>query len=118
MQDVALAQLVSIRAPRAGGDLDAAASIPAPSSFQSAPPARGATRFSILTCGFKMFQSAPPARGATSLRVTWFWFKTVSIRAPRAGGDAGLRRLLEMTAPFQSAPPARGATASAAVALT
>ncbi len=80
----------------------------------------------------RVFQSAPPARGATAkLHRKWLWV-TVSIRAPRAGGDGsplplprrgrsfnprpprggrlgavpGFRRVQV----FQSAPPARGAT--------
>ena len=63
---------VSIRAPRAGGDL--------------APPedASGSVRF----------QSAPPARGATVCAHVAPQVPPVSIRAPRAGGDAHRRSCL------------------------
>ena len=61
------------------------------------------------------FQSTPPARGAT-VKV---WFdaapETISIHAPREGGDAGADGDFgggTEAALFQSTPPARGATAN------
>ena len=57
-----------------------------------------------------MFQSAPPAREATLYRGTRQQSGTVSIRAPRAGGDASTGASASPGSAFQSAPPAREAT--------
>ena len=81
--------LVSIRAPRAGGDpRRRRPGRRRQLRFQSAPPARGATRPLRHGRTETRFQSAPPARGATAL------------------GE----RLGQVYHQFQSAPPARGAT--------
>ena len=146
--------MVSIRAPRAGGDGPGSRQgnargcfNPRPPRggrharpagrrrncrFQSAPPARGATGGLMLLPLRTEFQSAPPARGATAVALAVDPMYSVSIRAPRAGGDTipitppvtltsfnprpprggrrheGETRGLEWE--FQSAPPARGAT--------
>ena len=56
------------------------------------------------------FQSTPPARGATNLYRAVSFFFSISIHAPREGGDfPQLRELIDKTL-FQSTPPARGAT--------
>ena len=123
--------------------------------FQSTPPARGATQLNqggiITTCHFnprpprggrlssphfikklQTFQSTPPARGATVWASACVEMFTISIHAPREGGDnlccfgvarhddfnprpprgGRLRPALwqYLYAPFQSTPPARGAT--------
>ena len=58
------------------------------SKFQSTPPARGATstlwQKEILT---HTFQSTPPARGATSCGSFLKPKTSISIHAPREGGD-------------------------------
>ena len=80
-------------------------------AFQSTPPARGATRNSILSLLFpNLFQSTPPARGATlplGRRGVQVW---ISIHAPREGGDVVLNFVEADLRRFQSTPPARGAT--------
>ena len=81
--------IVSIRAPRTGGDSRSAGPGSPPIWFQSAPPARGAT------------WSAPSSRREDM---------TVSIRAPRTGGDPADPGPKPGPGQFQSAPPARGAT--------
>ena len=83
---------VSIHAPRTGGDQPRWPSPPAPCTFQSTPPARGATMLDRYCLNkYKMFQSTPPARGAT---LSHGVFSSVRSR-------------------FQSTPPARGATSVA-----
>ena len=79
---------ISIHAPREGGDTFPGFRTLASRTFQSTPPARGATR------DFKNMDK----------RVV------ISIHAPREGGD----KIAVTTSPrlvrFQSTPPARGAT--------
>ena len=57
--------LVSIHAPRAGGDMLLACKNGVIDLFQSTPPARGATLTETDKVTARMFQSTPPARGAT-----------------------------------------------------
>ena len=104
---------VSIRAPRAGGDL----SMPAlPSVFGvsiRAPRAGGDMLSSRVSASTRRcFNPRPPCGGRRrEIHDTTTTRRRVSIRAPRAGGDTrtskgtARRRLL-----FQSAPPVRGAT--------
>ena len=56
--------------------------------FQSTPPARGATFLdsAIFIRQFK-FQSTPPARGATIHKMELYSILSISIHAPREGGD-------------------------------
>ena len=79
---------ISIHAPREGGDRVPSFSTVSRMSFQSTPPARGATtsrRYNI--CSYR-FQSTPPARGATLPRRHWARCRGISIHAPREGGDS------------------------------
>ena len=102
--------MISIHAPREGGDQKAQCAQQYYGIFQSTPPARGATFNDILLCSMAqhfnprpprggrrgrhicsavwcLFQSTPPARGATKpsgKRHTRFY---ISIHAPREGGD-------------------------------
>ena len=59
----------------------------------------------------KRFQSTPPARGATVVVLSKMMReRSISIHAPREGGDILPPCLRGVTAVFQSTPPARGAT--------
>ena len=58
----------------------------------------------------KTFQSTPPARGATTVTCCILPKWTISIHAPREGGDHGGRKRHDFPHKFQSTPPARGAT--------
>ena len=85
--DVVL-RMISIHAPREGGDIGSWSLTPVLTAFQSTPPARGATLACDGVAGTAcLFQSTPPARGAT-------------VRPFCSGGCYR----------FQSTPPARGAT--------
>ena len=60
--------MISIHAPREGGDSEIDGKEVLRRLFQSTPPARGATvLFLFLLPVLRKFQSTPPARGATSL---------------------------------------------------
>ena len=58
------------------------------SSFQSTPPARGATDHRAAFGQVCIFQSTPPARGATFPSRRKAPARPISIHAPREGGDA------------------------------
>ena len=80
--------MISIHAPREGGD----------------------RRKGLIFSEPRLFQSTPPARGATAVRVFLFHDVVISIHAPREGGDASVKPSIGKLSPFQSTPPARGAT--------
>ena len=123
---------VSIHAPRAGGDPRPRLRRSRGYCFNPRPPRGGRRVEPVAGSGPDMFQSTPPARGATRLPVEPRRDVSVSIHAPRAGGDVrrrespdrahgfnprpprgGRRRARQTTARptrFQSTPPARGAT--------
>ena len=85
-------RVVSIHAPRAGGDVDKAASGFQNTPFQSTPPARGATRPGCLMDGdVRSFNPRPPRGGRPALLVADEALARVSIHAPRAGGDPSRR---------------------------
>ncbi len=101
---------ISIHAPREGGDCRYTMKGNEKRRFQSTPPARGATT-DVLQLRFKIpyfnprpprggrpqgscslvavyvFQSTPPARGATPRRARPCRLRSISIHAPREGGD-------------------------------
>ena len=56
--------------------------------FQSTPPVRGATNDPDHAPNLWVFQSTPPVRGATDKALLNSRSRTISIHAPRAGGDA------------------------------
>ena len=125
---------ISIHAPREGGDENTTPHRQDQQQFQSTPPARGATggattmkwedddfnprppRGGRLLDGSTamdplLFQSTPPARGATRQFIKQAHNFTISIHAPREGGDAPHTRTMKQHLfKFQSTPPARGAT--------
>ena len=127
---------VSIHAPRAGGDAAICNARRPSQMFQSTPPARGATA-NVESAGLlsRSFNPRPPRGGRRRDQCVELRHVTVSIHAPRAGGDVHSRRGSQCTrvsihAPraggdvprcstsprksFQSTLPARGATTSMA----
>ena len=104
-------KVISIHAPREGGDTYVGRIFRRDGVFQSTPPARGATpepepdpapaehfnprpprggrraRLAPCTARVAPFQSTPPARGATTKLDRWFRNIGISIHAPREGGD-------------------------------
>ena len=129
-------EIISIHAPREGGDRAHAQRGTAQTRFQSTPPARGATPSWEAETATWEFQSTPPARGATWTTILTTKCQQISIHAPREGGDLldphliHLRSYFNPRPPrggrlpsasdtqtdgtFQSTPPARGATISKA----
>ena len=80
--------LISIHAPREGGDGD----------------------YYDYKYDEDIFQSTPPARGATTQAAYHSLIVIISIHAPREGGDPKYSILTFRFSTFQSTPPARGAT--------
>ena len=122
---------ISIHAPREGGDFDLTSRLRIIATFQSTPPARGATFiFSaslLILINFNPrpprggrqwaipfngvvseFQSTPPARGATSPILRRAAVQTISIHAPREGGDRDFVKWNCTVSNFNPRPPRGG----------
>ena len=83
----AIRPMISIHAPREGGDCSAAATRCSHVYFNPRPP-RGGRRVVRAQLGVAdEFQSTPPARGATAVFLNWVIFLSISIHATREGGD-------------------------------
>ena len=105
------AQLISIHAPRAGGDVHRSHTSDCPRAFQSTPPVRGATiRRRCKAAEKQLFQSTPPVRGATIFQCFPRSNTVISIHAPRAGSDGITAVCKYYLCIFQSTLPVRGAT--------
>ena len=120
-------QQVSIRAPRAGGDSRWPSITSAMTCFNPRPPCGrrpegdGSPHLSTgfnprPPCGRRLvrrrkippmptFQSAPPVREATGVGRRRGDGRSVSIRAPRAGGDGSRLKTLGRLACFNPRPP-------------
>jgi len=78
---------VSIRAPREGGDIRSPRFPTSLRCFNPRPPRRGRLFADFREEIVLAFQSAPPAKGATRCSAACIIARSVSIRAPREGGD-------------------------------
>ena len=101
------AEMVSIRAPRAGGDRRAGWAAQPVHEFQSAPPVRGATQTAGATSRQRSFNPRPPCGGRLKPPARPAG-KGVSIRAPRAGGDRSRSAIGNRTKRFNPRPPCGG----------
>ena len=124
--------IISIHAPREGGDFAFSGKAQTSRLFQSTPPARGATtsgcksRIILLisihapreggdkagrlrSSGHFIFQSTPPARGATQVGQP-VQLSQVFQSTPPARGATEDSYMSNIDKQFQSTPPARGAT--------
>ena len=100
---------ISIHAPREGGDSPRCKLNIRNRAFQSTPPARGATRSAgSCTTAIEIFQSTPPARGAPRRNRDIHGNMTISIHAPREGGDPAERDTRPTTTNFNPRPPRGG----------
>ena len=109
--------VISIHAPREGGDWQSAETPDSINIFQSTPPARGATRNDHRWAVRHRFQSTPPARGATACGQNPC-FPAGFQSTPPARGATQCFQMHRLPQPeFQSTPPARGATFFLANAL-
>ena len=78
---------ISIHAPREGGDLLPKGSAVWFASFQSTPPARGATREKTATALYKLISIHAPREGGDGGDTYVSCNAMISIHAPREGGD-------------------------------
>ena len=124
---------ISIHAPREGGDYVFAPGLPSFSDFNPRPPRGGRRPRRRKGLKLRNFNPRPPRGGRPDGETYWKDKNTISIHAPREGGDViqpepiyganyfnprpprGGRRciLWPLCLPvwvFQSTPPARGAT--------
>ena len=82
-------ELISIHAPREGGDILMCRPSPVAVAFQSTPPARGATDpIRSLNLNGDISIHAPREGGDCKARVA-VNAAVISIHAPREGGDVG-----------------------------
>ena len=102
------AQCISIHAPREGGDVTGSEARRRPANFNPRPPRGGRHSFFCSTIRLYLFQSTPPARGATRFRAASFLDATISIHAPREGGDISLSNLRSIRPYFNPRPPRGG----------
>ena len=102
--------MVSIHAPRAGGDENSRKKRKPKPKFQSTPPARGATSCKAAPRALKIVSIHAPRAGGDEIDDLVDHIQDVSIHAPRAGGDLSRARNYRVENKFQSTPPARGAT--------
>ena len=124
--------LISIHAPRKGSDKNRPQKCSCCRNFNPRPPQGERRMHSISAERNGSFQSTPPARGATKAYIERWEYQWISIHAPRKGSDKRVyagdckalyfnprppqgERLLEALVElagggFQSTPPARGAT--------
>ena len=79
-------------------------------NFNPRPPRGGRLLVMGRRSTAQSFQSTPPARGATEIPVEVRPLFKISIHAPREGGDLKTGVTFARPSEFQSTPPARGAT--------
>ena len=125
-------QIISIHAPREGGDCSSPASVPRHSDFNPRPPRGGrlqrvtrsisAAQISIhapreggdpdgwTDIGDWVISIHAPREGGDRHRWSLQRRGTISIHAPREGGDVAAPAAEHKQEKFQSTPPARGAT--------
>ena len=101
--------MISIHAPRVGGDLAIYLNHFTQHPFQSTPPGWGATRMTPAVRRSAAFQSTPPMRGATPPSAAAKGAHQISIHAPMRGATA-LTLVVVFATIFQSTPPVWGAT--------
>ena len=101
---------ISIHAPREGGDLRPKTAVYSLWYFNPRPPRGGRLDEAEIDQWPISFQSTPPARGATLALQPSAQGIEISIHAPREGGDGDGGNRHRHQARFQSTPPAKGAT--------
>ena len=79
--------VISIHAPREGGDISCAKWNAIFYYFNPRPPRGGRPQVVYYIPPVQKFQSTPPARGATFFMAALLTSLGISIHAPREGGD-------------------------------
>ena len=100
--------LISIHAPREGGDSTTCSSSRRTGDFNPRPPRGGRLHWVLRRLYPPRFQSTPPARGATAIAKAARIPKDISIHAPREGGDDGKGPYLAAGLNFNPRPPRGG----------
>ena len=80
--------VISIHAPREGGDNSSTISIVNSRLFQSTPPARGATTQHFMLTEIAKISIHAPREGGDMRRSSLSSCTLISIHAPREGGDS------------------------------
>ena len=101
---------ISIHAPREGGDVRHINLIKGTKTFQSTPPARGATTNYDSKAKAENISIHAPREGGDQAYQPDKGNRNISIHAPREGGDDFIWLHCLLLLAFQSTPPARGAT--------
>ena len=107
-QDLARTHLVSIHAPRVGGDPSSRWTSCSTKCFNPRPPRGGRRPRSAKKRPNLLFQSTPPAWGATALKAEENSGEIVSIHAPRVGGDDSDHPFRVCDSCFNPRPPRGG----------
>ena len=110
--------MISIHAPREGGDCHVPANLRGLSFDFNPRPPRGGRLGHVGVVGLEDndFNPRPPRGGRPSSLIGRLCRSGISIHAPREGGDLQLAVWANGSPEFQSTPPARGATSPSASA--
>jgi len=103
---------ISIHAPRMGSDVTVDSALSGTSTFQSTPPAWGATLTATVCISVRAYFNPRPPHGERlyNNEVGEIGLNRISIHAPRMGSDLSAARSVNLSSAFQSTPPAWGAT--------
>ena len=102
--------MISIHAPRAGGDILGHIIQALGNNFNPRPPCGGRPNWGTLSRSGRTFQSTPPVRGATSGLGVSPAFSQFQSTPPVRGATSMSPALVPSGIRFQSTPPVRGAT--------
>ena len=108
--------LISIHAPREGGDLTRSEIKTRSEDFNPRPPRGGRRPKMPIAPPRSNFNPRPPRGGRPSGTAHLTEVRDISIHAPREGGDLGFPTMRVGNRTFQSTPPARGATRTSSAA--
>ena len=100
--------VISIHAPREGGDDGRSSDGGKADDFNPRPPRGGRLSRTRARSAFLIFQSTPPARGATQDRQAGRYCAQISIHAPREGGDRLTPTGKPLPGDFNPRPPRGG----------
>ena len=104
-------RVISIHAPREGGDLRGQFFVTLIANFNPRPPRGGRRNASSTAPPHHPISIHAPREGGDTMRyIRQKSQMTISIHAPREGGDGGGSAADVLAGSFQSTPPARGAT--------
>ena len=100
--------MISIHAPRVGGDETVYHQTSANNDFNPRPPCGGRRLSGDFPATARRFQSTPPVWGATGYYIGKPMPPEISIHAPRVGGDDTSPQMISLTSHFNPRPPCGG----------